>query len=89
MSVAYQTSGSIAVSDEEALRFADFAASYCETLDSGQHFAEPAAARDRIRKKLMMKQPGEVKLSGKQILIIVCATWRIYFSSVQAIQGLG
>lgn len=33
MSVAYQTSGSIAVSDEEALRFAEFADHYSQAVD--------------------------------------------------------
>lgn len=53
--VAYQTSGNVAVSDEEALRFAEFAASVASPLD---------VTRAAVEKDLISKRPGEVRLLG-------------------------
>lgn len=61
MEVAYQTSGSIAVSDEEALRFSEFATQYHSTL--GLPSSESAAALGRIRESLGSKRPGQVILN--------------------------
>lgn len=60
MEVAHQTSGSIAVSDEEALRFAEFAAHYHSALDPPG--ATSQASLDSIRAFLGGKRPGQVGL---------------------------
>lgn len=58
MHVAYQTSGNIAVWDEDALRFADFAMQYLGA------FGSPNARLDgvgsQIALSLQEKQPGQV-----------------------------
>jgi glucosamine-6-phosphate deaminase len=56
--VAYQVSGSIAVFDAAALRFADFAADFNATFDLDGERAE--AFEDRIGQSLLGKSPGEV-----------------------------
>jgi hypothetical protein len=56
--VAYQTSGSIAVSDEEALRFSEFASQYQATL--GFPSSDSAGALSRIRDFFRNKRPGQV-----------------------------
>ncbi len=56
--VAYQTSGNIAVFDDDAIRFADFA------VDFGRMFALPSAEADRVERHieqfLREKRPGQV-----------------------------
>ena len=60
VSVAYQTSGSIAVSDEEALRFAEFAHSFGLARSNGASVPVLEEAREKIRTSLQAKRPGEV-----------------------------
>lgn len=55
--VAYQTTGSIAVFDDEALRFADFASDYQETFGPE---AERPTLYQRVRRSLREKSPGDV-----------------------------
>ncbi len=59
VSVAYQTSGSIAVSNEEALRFAEFAEQYALTVDKEQSKAL-RERKEKIKASLAEQLPGEV-----------------------------
>ncbi|KAL4427134.1 hypothetical protein ABPG77_001138 [Micractinium sp. CCAP 211/92] len=72
--VAYQTSGNIAVWDEDALRFADFAVQFGAAMGLGtaDRAAEVAA---RIESFLRCKKPGE-------------ASWRVDSPEVQRIKTL-
>jgi glucosamine-6-phosphate deaminase len=56
--IAYQTSGNIAVFDDEAVRFADFVTDYAEVFD--MHNEKADKLLDRINDFLKQKQPGEV-----------------------------
>lgn len=61
VSVAYQTSGNIAVSDEEALRFAEFGTEYgLAGVNFGKHAERLKSLRETIRSSLKLKKPGEV-----------------------------
>jgi len=55
--VAYQTSGNIAVADDEALRFADFVGDFNKRFDIDNH--EAASIYSEARNFLMKKQTGE------------------------------
>ncbi|MEX2673239.1 MAG: glucosamine-6-phosphate deaminase [Phycisphaeraceae bacterium] len=56
--VAYQVSGSIAVSDEDAIRFADFAADFNRIFDIDQKQSEQIESH--IEQVLKNKKPGQV-----------------------------
>ena len=56
--VAYQTSGNIAVFDEDAIRFAEFAAEYCSAFDIGTEQIQQLEAR--IDEYLQHKEPGQI-----------------------------
>lgn len=56
--VAYQTSGNIAVFDEDVVRFADFAADYTEAFDLAG--AKTADLLSGVRESIANKVPGEV-----------------------------
>ncbi len=56
--VAYQTSGNIAVFDEDVVRFADFAADYTEAFDLAG--ARTADLLTGVRESLQSKKPGDV-----------------------------
>lgn len=56
--VAYQTSGNIAVFDEDAIRFADFVKDFNETFGLNKEDAEKFY--QRVVKQLKGKKPGEV-----------------------------
>ena len=57
--VAYQTSGNIAVFDDEAVRHTDFVTEFCHTFEM---FSEQEAQRieDAIQSFVHTKQPGEI-----------------------------
>ena len=56
--IAYQTSGNIAVFDEDAIRFAEFAAEYCSAFDIGTE--QITKLESHIDEFLKNKQPGQV-----------------------------
>ena len=56
--VAYQTSGNIAVFDEDAIRFADFARDYNEMMGMSKQEAE--SVFQRILKSIKDKRPGQI-----------------------------
>ena len=56
--VAYQTSGSIAVFDHDAIRFAEFAADYCREFDA--HSEPILKMESHVEEFLKRKQPGQV-----------------------------
>ncbi len=56
--VAYQTSGNIAVFDDDVVRFADFVNDFHEAF--GLHKEVTQSLFDTIREKLKSKKPGEV-----------------------------
>lgn len=56
--VAYQTSGNIAVFDDEAIRFADFVTDYHESF--GLENEESAELFEEVRASIKNKKPGEV-----------------------------
>ncbi|HBZ37166.1 MAG: glucosamine-6-phosphate deaminase [Bacteroidetes bacterium] len=56
--VAYQTSGNIAVFDEEALRFADFVMDYHQSFGSGSN--EINNLYEEVKSSIANKQPGQV-----------------------------
>lgn len=56
--IAYQTSGNIAVFDEDAIRFAEFAAEYCSAFDIGTEQIQQLEAR--IDDYLQHKQAGQI-----------------------------
>ncbi len=56
--VAYQTSGNIAVFDDEAIRFADFVTDYHENF--GLENEETVDLFNEVRKSIKNKEPGEV-----------------------------
>ncbi|QEC51530.1 glucosamine-6-phosphate deaminase [Anseongella ginsenosidimutans] len=56
--VAYQTSGNIAVSDDEALRYIDFAADLSKRTEQGIDHSVYDTARDFLKKK----KPGEIDI---------------------------
>ncbi len=57
--VAYQTSGNIAVFDDEAMRYADFVAEFAETFDA-LGAKEAARVREHIQKFVAAKSAGMV-----------------------------
>ena len=64
--VAYQTSGNIAVFDDDVIRFADFVNDYHEVFGLKQEVTQ--SMFHSIRKKLKLKKPGEVDPSEVQKL---------------------
>lgn len=57
--VAYQTSGNIAVWDDEAVRYADFVTEFCEAFSLvGER--EVAGIREKIQRFLGEKRPGDI-----------------------------
>jgi len=58
--VAYQTSGNIAVFDDEAEKFAEFAAEFSEEFGVGDASAAPTAITERVRRFIRDKSPGEI-----------------------------
>ncbi|MEM7630250.1 MAG: glucosamine-6-phosphate deaminase [Planctomycetota bacterium] len=64
--VAYQTSGNIAVFDDEALRHADFVQEFCGALG----FAKENAAQiaEKLQTFIRTKKPGEVDLPELQLI---------------------
>lgn len=56
--IAYQTSGNIAVFDEDAIRFAEFAAEYCSAFDIGTEQIQQLEAR--IDEYLQNKEAGQI-----------------------------
>ena len=56
--IAYQTSGNIAVFDNDAIRFAEFAADFCREFDALSD--EIIALEEHVEKFLKNKQPGQV-----------------------------
>ncbi|GAB5441692.1 MAG: glucosamine-6-phosphate deaminase [Fuerstiella sp.] len=56
--IAYQTSGNIAVFDEDAIRFAEFAAEFCTAFDIGTEQVQQL--EQHIDEFLRNKQPGQV-----------------------------
>ena len=56
--VAYQTSGNIAVFDDDAIRFADFVTDYSTQFDLAESEAEKVLRQ--VRQFLESKQPGQV-----------------------------
>jgi glucosamine-6-phosphate deaminase len=56
--VAYQTSGNIAVFDEDAIRFADFFAEFCQTM--GIDPKRSAEIEAHVEEFLKNKKPGQV-----------------------------
>ncbi len=56
--IAYQTSGNIAVFDEDAIRFAEFAAEFCTAFDIGTQ--QINSLENHIDEFLKNKQPGQV-----------------------------
>ena len=56
--IAYQTSGNIAVFDEDAIRFAEFAAEFCCAFDIGKE--QVTALEQHMDEFLRNKQPGQV-----------------------------
>lgn len=56
--VAYQTSGNIAVFDDEALRFADFVSDYNDTFNLNNDSV--VKAFEEVRAFLKQKKPGEI-----------------------------
>ncbi len=64
--VAYQTSGNIAVFDNDAIRFAEFAADFCREFDAlSETIIE---LEEHVEKFLKNKQPGQVDSSIVQRL---------------------
>ena len=63
--VAYQTSGNIAVFDDEAIRHADFVSEFCHAFDL---FSEEDAERieETVRSFIAEKHPGEVDTPALQ-----------------------
>lgn len=70
VSVAYQTSGSLAVSDEEALSSAEFAESLVGACSTDPTPAFKGTA-DRVRSSLHKKRPGEVPICCLSIQTIL------------------
>ncbi|MEM9413298.1 MAG: PIG-L family deacetylase, partial [Planctomycetota bacterium] len=64
--IAYQTSGSIAVFDNDAIRFAEFAADFCREFDALSE--EITELEDHVEKFLKNKEPGQVDSSIVQRL---------------------
>jgi glucosamine-6-phosphate deaminase len=64
--VAYQVSGSIAVFDEDAIRFADFAAEFNRLF--GIDDAKTSEVEDHIETFLKNKQPGQVDSDQVQLI---------------------
>ncbi|WP_375154903.1 glucosamine-6-phosphate deaminase [Stratiformator vulcanicus] len=56
--VAYQTSGNIAVFDDDVIRFADFVGDLCRTFEVDAH--RVAALESHVEEFLRNKQPGQV-----------------------------
>jgi glucosamine-6-phosphate deaminase len=64
--VAYQTSGNIAVFDDDAIRFADFAMDYNRMM--GMSEAECLAVFHRIRNSIQNKTPGQIDTAEVQAI---------------------
>jgi hypothetical protein len=77
VSVAYQTSGSIAVSDGDALRFAGFGADFAELAGAGQQGAQQAReAYERVRGALAAKGPGGPDTpGGRRARLLAAGCW--------------
>lgn len=57
--VAYQTSGNIAVWDDEAMRYADFVSEFCEEFSLGSD-GQVAGIREKIARFIGSKKPGDI-----------------------------
>ncbi len=65
VSVAYQTSGSIAVSDDDAVRFADFAAGFAQLVGLAPGAAQQLqAVYERIAGFVISEAPGGPDTAG-------------------------
>jgi len=64
--VAYQTSGNIAVFDDEALRHVDFVREFCDSLGFGEAEASRVAAE--VQAFIRHKKPGEVDTPALQTI---------------------
>lgn len=64
--VAYQTSGNIAVFDDDALRFADFVREFCGTMGIAKE--ETAAMYQKVVASIMNKAPGQVDSPEVQLI---------------------
>ncbi len=64
--IAYQTSGNIAVFDEDAIRFAEFAAEFCANFKVGTEQVQEL--ENHIDEFLKNKQPGQVDSDAVQQL---------------------
>lgn len=64
--VAYQTSGNIAVFDDDVIRFADFVSDYADHFDMSEVFAERLLKE--IKEFLEEKQPGQVDSPEIQLI---------------------
>lgn len=64
--VAYQTSGNIAVFDDDAIRFADFAMDYNRMM--GMNEADCLAVFHRIRNAIQNKTPGQIDTAEVQAI---------------------
>lgn len=64
--VAYQTSGNIAVFDDDVIRFADFVSDYADHFDMSEAFAERLFRE--IKEFLENKQPGQVDSAEIQLI---------------------
>lgn len=64
--VAYQTSGNLAVFDDDALRFAEFVADFCKLFQMGEASINPLT--DKMLSGIANKSPGAVDISEVQQL---------------------
>lgn len=64
--VAYQTSGNIAVFDDDALRFADFVREFCGTMGIAKE--ETAAMYQKVVASITNKAPGQVDSPEVQLI---------------------
>lgn len=62
--IAYQTSGNIAVFDDDAIRFAEFAADFCSTFDIQSE--RVVQLEEHVEQFLRQKRPGQVDSSEVQ-----------------------
>jgi glucosamine-6-phosphate deaminase len=64
--IAYQTSGNIAVFDDDAIRFAEFVADYCESF--GEESPSLAKLDSHVDEFLRNKQPGRIDSDKVQLI---------------------
>lgn len=64
--VAYQTSGNIAVFDDDVLRFVDFAVDFDEKFDESK--SQSQSMFKKIKEFIEQKQPGQVDLPEIQVI---------------------